>query len=94
MKLFKSIDDKFAEIGFEKIGEDQYGVTYKRQPKGFNYIQQLDIAHKSNEYNIVQSYDPNLNDKLGIGNTCVGLTAYEMKLCLQKMKQMGWKIKR
>ena len=25
----------------------------------------------------------------GIGNTCVGLTGYEMKLFLKKMKKMG-----
>lgn len=31
-------------------------------------------------------------DKKKIGNTCVGLTMYEMELCLKKMKKMGWKL--
>ena len=31
------------------------------------------------------------SDEKKIGNTCVGLTMYETKLCLRKMKQMGWK---
>ena len=30
MKLFKSIDEKFAEIGFKKIKEDVFGVRYER----------------------------------------------------------------
>ena len=30
MKLFKTIDDKFAEIGFTKIKEDKHGVSYTR----------------------------------------------------------------
>ncbi len=37
---------------------------------------------------ILQSYDPELGDSKGIGNTCVGLTGYEMKLFVKKMKQL------
>lgn len=32
--------------------------------------------------------DPDLGDSKGIGNTCVGLTGYEMKLFIKKMKQL------
>lgn len=31
MKLFKTVDDKLADIGFRKIKEDQYGVRYKKR---------------------------------------------------------------
>lgn len=92
MKLFKSIDKKFAEIGFVKVDENKYGATYHRYVAKFDYVQTLDLMHKENGRHIVQSYDNNLKDQKNIGNTCVGLTMYEMKLCIKKMKQMGWKL--
>lgn len=94
MKIFKSIDDKFEAIGFKKIDEDCYGVMYEREVPEFKFIQVLDLIHKSSGNHIVQSYDKNLRDTEGIGNTCVGLTMYEMKLCLKKMKKIGWKVKK
>lgn len=50
------------------------------------------MLHKHSGKHILQSYDPNLFDNKTIGNTCVGLTMYEIKLCFKKMKEMGWKI--
>ena len=41
----------------------------------------------------MQSYDANLYDTKGIGNTCVGLTMYEAKLCINKIKQWMKKYK-
>ena len=90
MKLFKSIDDKLEDIGFVKIKDDKYAVTYERKLVKYNYTQVLDICHKTSGKHIVQSYDKDLMDKKGIGNTCVGLTYYEMKLIAKKMKQKGW----
>ena len=90
MKLFKSVDEKFEEIGFEKIKDDKYAVIYERKLSKYNYTQVLDICHKASEKHIVQSYDKDLMDKKNIGNTCVGLTYYEMKLIMKKMKQKGW----
>ena len=87
MKIFKTIDDKFAEIGFTKIKEDKYGVSYTRYDKKYMFRQRLDIVYKEYGPNIIQSYDSNLNDTKGIGNTCVGLSMYEAKLCIKKMKQ-------
>lgn len=91
MKLFKTVDEKFAQIGFNKIEENEYIVHYQRQNKDYSFIQTLCICHKANGKHIVQSYDENLTDTKGIGNTCVGLTEYELKLCLKKMKQLNWK---
>lgn len=91
MKLFKSIDRKFADIGFVKEEENEYGVTYKRENKEYGFIQTLYLGFKESGKHIMQSYAANLMDEKKIGNTCVGLTMYEMKLALKKMKKMGWK---
>ena len=91
MKLFKTVDEKFEEIGFVRIRDDEYGASYERKNAKFNYIQRLDLLRKSSGRHIVQSYDTHLMDEKKIGNTCVGLSMYEMKLCLKKMKQIGWK---
>lgn len=93
MKLFKTIDEKFKEIGFVKVAEDKkYYAHYQRTDKEYSFVQTLYLCHKENGRHIVQSYDENLMDAKGIGNTCVGLTMYEMKLCVKKMKKMGWKM--
>ena len=89
MKLFKSVDEKLKEIGFVKIEEDEYGVKYERRNSKYNYTQSVDILHKASGRHILQSYDNELMDQKKIGNTCVGLTGYEMKLFLKKMKQIG-----
>ena len=88
--MFKTIDDKFKEIGFIKVREDEYGVSYERNIGTF--LQKLDLLHKYSGKHILLSYDPYLIDNKKIGNTCVGLTMYEIKLCFKKMKKMGWKI--
>lgn len=92
MKLFKSIDEKFAELGFLKVKEDYFGASYERRNSKYRYTQVIDILHKANGKHIVQSYDKDLQDARNIGNTCVGLTVYEMRLCIKKMRQLGWKI--
>lgn len=88
MKLFKSVDEKLKEIGFVKIEEDKYGVRYERKNSKYNFTQSVDILHKASGRHILQSYDANLMDEEKVGNTCVGLTGYEMKLFLKKMKQI------
>lgn len=93
MKLFKSTDEKLKEIGFEKIQDDNYGVTYERFNMRYNYTQVLTIVHKKSGNHIIQSYDKNLFDSKGIGNTCVGLTYRETKLIMKKIKEKGWKPK-
>ena len=89
MKLFKSVDEKLKEIGFVKIKEDKYGVRYERKNSKYNFTQSVDILHKASGRHLLQSYDAELTDQKIIGNTCVGLTGYEMKLFLKKMKQIG-----
>lgn len=93
MKLFKTVDEKFAEIGFVKVEENEYGATYKRKVNEYDYTHTLALLHKANGRHLIQSYDADLMDEKKIGNTGVGLTMYEAKLCVKKMKQMGWKVK-
>ena len=90
MKIFKNIDDKFKDIGFKKVKDDKYAVTYERYDTTYKYTQVLDICHKKNGRHIIQSYDKDLYDRKGIGNTGVGLTYYETKLALKKMKKKKW----
>lgn len=86
MKLFKNIDDKFLEIGFNKIIETKYGVSYERINNKYNYMQKIDIIHKRNGEYIAKSYDAtNSNSQY---SPVVGINKYEMKLILQKMKKM------
>lgn len=41
MKLFKTVDEKLAEIGFTKEKEDKYGCVYKRKDKKYNFTQKI-----------------------------------------------------
>lgn len=88
--FFKTIDQRLKEIGFKKVDEGNHLVSYKRYNKQFGYTHVVDISHKCSGRHILQSYDDSLYDKKNIGNTCVGLTAYELELFLKKMKQLGW----
>lgn len=89
MKLFETVDDKLNNIGFVKVEENKYGVEYERKNDEFNYTQVVSILHKASGRHILQSYDKDLMDEAKIGNVGVGLTGYEMKLFLKKMKQIG-----
>jgi len=89
-KLFKSVDQKFKDIGFNKIEDNDYVVEYERKNKQYGYTHKIVICHKKNGRNIIQSYDKDLFDDKGIGNTCVGLSYYETKLALKKMKSKKW----
>lgn len=89
MKLFKSIDDRLKEIGFTKVLENEYGASYERDDKKYKYTQCVDLSYKKSGKHIIQSYDKDLMDNKKIGNICVGLTYYEMKLFMKKMRKIG-----
>lgn len=91
IRIFKSVDKKLEEIGLKKQYDKNNIVLYIRDvsyPR--KYRQAVVIIHKDNGETILQSYDVNLYDDKGIGNSCVGLTYYELKLLIKKMKQKGW----
>ena len=83
MKLFKSVDEKLSEIGFEKSYESDSGVDYEKYVGGFHFVHKVSIVRKSSGKHLLCSYAPDT------GCIGVGLTGYEMKLFLKKMKQMG-----
>lgn len=85
--MFKKVDTKLKEIGFAKTKENEYGVSYERKDEKYNYIQVLDLLHKASGRHLIQSYQKDVN-KDGFNNV-VGLTAYETKLALKKMRQIG-----
>ena len=89
IKLTKSVDEKLYDIGFIKVREDKHGCEYERKDKKFGYTHKVVIGYKESGRHILQSYDPALIDNKLIGNTCVGLTGYEMKLFIKKMKKIG-----
>ena len=89
IKLLKSVDEKLYDIGFVKVREDKNGCEYDRKDKKYGYTHKVVIGRKESGRHILQSYDPELMDDKLIGNTCVGLTGYEMKLFIKKMKKIG-----
>lgn len=88
--LFKLADKHLVDLGFEKITDASYNATYERVDPVNGYTQIVDILHKHNGRHIILSYDKDLHDSRGIGNTCVGLTYEEMKWFTRKMKEKGW----
>lgn len=94
MKLFKTTDEKFEELGFTKVEETDGFVRYSKYISEHNYTQYIDLCRKQNGRNLIHSYDPKLPDKKGIGHTAVGISMYEAKLCIKKMKEKGWRIQK
>ena len=84
-----SVDNKIAALGFRKVYESERSCHYERYDAEHGFYQTVYIQRRTvwNEFRI-QSYDENLMDKKGIGNTCVALTIEETKLFYKKMKQM------
>lgn len=88
MKLFKSIDERFADIGFIKMKENKYGAVYERKNEEFGYIQVLSLLHKHSGKHLIQSYQKDLNTDNY--NNSIGLTVHESILAIKKMKKMGF----
>lgn len=86
MKLFKSVDERFEELGFKKIEQTEYGAFYEKKIPEYKYVHTIDILPKSSGRHIVISSQKDVN-KEGFNNA-VGLTRQEMKLCIKKMREM------
>ena len=89
-----SIDRRLRLFGFTKVYENPTGCSYERKDPEYDYTQRVDITKRAvwKEF-MIQSYDKDLFDKNNIGNTCVALSLYEVKLFYKKMKQMERKHK-
>lgn len=91
MIFYRTVDRRFADIGLIKVVENDYCVGYERKTR-YGYTQCVVLQHKASGYHLIQSYEKKINND-GFNNM-VGLSMYEMKLCLKKMKQRGWKLKK
>lgn len=86
--FFKNVDERLADLGFVKVCDDKFIVSYERYNDEYKYTHVLDICHKRSGRHIIQSYDKESATADGCNN--VGLTYLETKLALKKMKQKGW----
>lgn len=89
MEIFKSIDERFEEIGFAKTSENEYGAYYEKYHEKYGYTQVLAICHKASGKHLIQSYQKDCNAE-GY-NHSVGISLYEAKLAMKKAKKMRYK---
>ena len=89
IKLFKNVDEKLADIGFTKVKDDEYGVDYERTVDKYGFVHKVSIVRKKSGRHVLQSYDPNAYIGTCVGCADVGLTDYEAKLFIKKMKKIG-----
>lgn len=92
MKLFKTTDDRFRELGYHKIKDDTFTVAYERCVTGrlygcdVEYHQTISIRSRgSGEGFIIESYKSSSNES-------VPLYAYEIKLLMKKSKTKAFQI--
>ena len=92
MMLFRSADKKLAEIGFIRVEDEDSPAfeLYRRINKKHECVQYLEINYSNDGCHSVLSYSRELHDRKYPGKTSVGLTAYEMRLCVRKMQELGW----
>ena len=90
--IIGKIADKMLEnLGFKKVVDSEFFVSYERWNEQFKYLQKLDIIDKESKPSIIMSYDPELCDQKNIGSTCVGLTSDEAVAAAMKLRSKGWK---
>lgn len=83
--IFENIDKKLEKLGFLRTRDNGYGVTYERYDSVYGYTQVVDIGMKKSGRHLLQSYSK--EDTTSKGSLVVGLTVYETKLFLKKMKK-------
>ena len=92
MILFRIADKKLAEIGFIKVEENETMTMFRRVNKKLGYTQHLALIRDEDGQHIALSYDRGLRNRRDrVGDNADGLTVYEMKLCVRKMRELGWK---
>ena len=89
--MFKKADKLLKRLGFEKIEENKFGVSYRKENKEYNFAQRLDIGHKADGNHLLQSYVEGTNSD-GFNN-CVGITYPEMKAVMKKFRELKRKFR-
>lgn len=86
-QMLKNADKKLASLGFVKVEENEYYVSYQKEVTEFKYTHTVDLLHKANGRHILQSYDSDSGHR----SACVGLTRTELLLFAKKMRELGWR---
>jgi hypothetical protein len=81
--LFKNIDDKVKDLGFTKVHSSKLVECYERKNEQFNYTHCVDIIRKTKRIPIVQSYQKDTDNM-------VGLNIIEANIFINKIKKLGW----
>lgn len=84
--MFKKADKLLKRLGFEKIEENKFGVSYRKENKEYNFAQRLDIGHKADGNHLLQSYVEGANSD-GFNN-CVGITYPEIRAVMKKFREL------
>lgn len=83
--LFKSVDKRLEEEGYNLIFESSLKAVYERYDDKFDFIHTVDIHREFNGEWILQSYN---DTDMDVFLPVVPLTAYELNLFTKKMNQM------
>ena len=68
-------------------------TMFHRVNKKLGYTQHLALSRGEGGRHIALSYDHGLRDRRDYArDNADGLTMYEMKLCVRKMRELGWKM--
>lgn len=84
--LFEKADKAMEKLGFDKIEENEYGVSYRKEIKKYGFTHRLDIGHKEDGNHLIQSYVEGINSE-GFNN-CVGITYPETKAVMKKYREL------
>ncbi len=85
--MFKTTEKKLNKLGFVKVKDDKYGITYEKKVDEYNYTHVVDILHKNSGKHILQSYSK--ENTTNEGSLMVGLKYNELKLFTKEMKRVG-----
>ena len=85
------IDKQLAKQGYKKIGENKYGVMYRKINYIYDYTQRLDIRLSASGYGFIVSFRESENDD---NHASVAMNYQLTKIAIKKLKQMkrkyGW----
>lgn len=78
-------DKRLADLGFQKVTDDEFSVVYRKYIQGIGHIHELAILHKKSGDHLIQSYDSD-----NIDSTNIGITKEIALALLVKLSSKGW----
>lgn len=86
--LNKIADKGFQRLGYEKVKDNDYRVSYETHVIENQFDKCIDVCHKVSGRHIIQSYQKDVNSD-GFNNMD-GMTGIETLLIFLKMLGKGW----